>query len=75
MLAKVLNNKFWLPVSVFFLIIVNWTASQFHVRVDLTNEKRFTLSNATKKLLKKIEEPITVDVFLKGNYPSGFRQL
>lgn len=75
MLEKVLNNKFWLPVSVFFLIIVNWTASQFHVRVDLTNEKRFTLSNATKKLLKKIEEPITVDVFLKGNYPSGFRQL
>ena len=75
MLAKVLNNKFWLPVSVFFLIIVNWTAFQFHVRVDLTNEKRFTLSNATKKLLKKIEEPITVDVFLKGNYPSGFRQL
>ena len=75
MLAKVLNNKFWLPVSVFFLITVNWTASQFHVRVDLTNEKRFTLSNATKKLLKKIEEPITVDVFLKGNYPSGFRQL
>ena len=75
MLAKVLNNKFWLPVLVFFLIIVNWTASQFHVRVDLTNEKRFTLSNATKKLLTNIEEPMKVDVFLKGNYPSGFRQL
>ncbi len=75
MLTKVFHNKFWLTVTIIFLIAVNWTASQFHTRVDLTNEKRFTLSNATKKLLKKIEEPVTVDVFLKGNYPSGFRQL
>ncbi len=75
MLRKVFNNKFWFPIIVICLVIINWAASEFHTRVDLTNEKRFTLSNATKKLLKKIDEPITVDVFLKGNYPSGFRQL
>ncbi len=75
MIRKVFNNKFWLPIIIVCLVIVNWAASLFHTRVDLTNEKRFTLSNATKKLLKKIEEPITIDVFLKGNYPSGFRQL
>ena len=75
MMRKVFNNKFWLPIIIICLIAVNWAASQFHTRVDLTNEKRFTLSNATKKLLKKIDEPVTVDVFLKGNYPSGFRQL
>jgi len=75
MLRKLLNNKFWLPIIIVCLLFLNWAASQFHSRVDLTNEKRFTLSNATKRLLKKIEEPITVDVFLKGNYPSGFIQL
>ncbi|MCY7293745.1 MAG: gliding motility-associated ABC transporter substrate-binding protein GldG [Ferruginibacter sp.] len=75
MLRKLFNNKFWLPITIVCLLFLNWAASQFHTRVDLTNEKRFTLSNATKKLLKKIEEPVTVDVFLKGNYPSGFRQL
>ena len=57
------------------LFAINWAASLFHTRIDLTNEKRFTLSAPTKKLLKKIDEPVIVDVFLKGNYPSGFRQL
>lgn len=57
------------------LVGVNWAASKWHTRIDLTNEKRFTLSNATKKLLRSLKEPVTVDVFLKGNYPSGFRKL
>ena len=74
-MGKRLNNKFWLPVTLVCLVLLNWAASEFHKRVDLTNEKRFTLSNATKKLLKKIDEPVTIDVFLKGTYPSGFRQL
>jgi ABC-2 type transport system permease protein len=75
MFRKILYNKFWLPIVLVLLFILNWAASIFHTRIDLTNEKRFTLSSPTKKLLKKIDEPITVDVFLKGNYPSGFRQL
>jgi ABC-2 type transport system permease protein len=75
MFRKILHNKFWLPIVLIFLFVLNWAASIFHTRIDLTNEKRFTLSTPTKKLLKKIDGPITVDVFLKGNYPSGFRQL
>jgi ABC-2 type transport system permease protein len=75
MIKKIFNNKLWLPITLIILIAINWAASLFHARIDLTNEKRFTLSNPTKKLLKKIDEPVTIDVFLKGNYPSGFRQL
>ena len=75
MISKILNNKFWIPIVLVLLVAINWAASQFHGRIDLTNENRFTLSNATKKILKKIDEPITIDVFLKGNYPSGFKQL
>jgi ABC-2 type transport system permease protein len=75
MITKIFNNKLWLPIVLILLIAINWAASLFHARIDLTNEKRFTLSNPTKKLLKKIDEPVTIDVFLKGNYPSGFRQL
>ncbi len=75
MIKKIINNKLWLPIILILLIAINWAASLFHARIDLTNEKRFTLSNPTKKLLKKIDEPVTIDVFLKGNYPSGFRQL
>ena len=75
MKSKIINNKFWIPIVLALLVLFNWLAAQFHSRLDLTNENRFTLSSATKKVLKKIDEPITIDVFLKGNYPSGFRQL
>ena len=73
--AKIFNSKAWLPIILVILIAINWAASQWHNRVDFTNEKRFTLSSPTKKLLKKIDEPVIVDVFLKGNYPSGFKKL
>ena len=72
---KIFNSKAWLPIVLLLLIAINWAASQWHSRIDFTNEKRFTLSAATKKILKKIDEPIIVDVFLKGNYPSGFKKL
>jgi ABC-2 type transport system permease protein len=75
MIKKIFNNKLWLPITLVLLVAINWAASLFHARIDLTNENRFTLSNPTKKLLRKIDEPVTIDIFLKGNYPSGFRQL
>lgn len=75
MIGKIINSRFWLPVVLIILLAINWAASQFHTRVDLTNEKRFTLSNATKKLLVKLDAPVVIDVFLKGNFRAGFRQL
>jgi len=75
MIKKLFNSKLWLPVVLILLAGINWAASVWHTRIDLTNENRFTLSNATVKLLQKLKEPVTVEVFLKGNYPSGFRKL
>ncbi len=73
LLKQIFNNRVWVVLVI--LIGINWVASSWHTRIDLTNEKRFTLSAATKKLLKNIDEPIVIDVFLKGDYPSGFRKL
>ena len=57
------------------LIGINLLASWLPLRIDLTADKRYTLSAATKTLVQKIEEPITIDVFLQGEFPSGFRKL
>jgi len=72
---KISTQKTWLPLVILLLIAINWLASVWHSRLDLTNEKRFTLSAATKNILKNIKEPVQVDVFMKGNYPSGFKKL
>lgn len=57
------------------LIAVNMLATRFHAPLDLTEEKRFTLSPATKKLLSQMDETAVVDVYLKGKFPAGFQRL
>ncbi|MGI8580586.1 MAG: gliding motility-associated ABC transporter substrate-binding protein GldG [Chitinophagaceae bacterium] len=64
----------WIPVII-ILFAANFLASQFHKRIDLTNEKRFTISLPVKKLLGNLDDAVQVDVFLKGEFPSGFKKL
>jgi ABC-2 type transport system permease protein len=73
--TQIWNSKIWLVITLVLLLAINWAASVWHSRLDFTNEKRFTLSNATRQLLRTIKEPVQVDVFLKGNHPSGFKKL
>jgi ABC-2 type transport system permease protein len=60
---------------IIILLGINFLANIFHTRVDLTREKRYTLSPATKKLVKNLDEVVDIEVFLKGEFPSGFRKL
>ncbi len=72
---KIWKSKFWLLITILLLLAFNWMASAWHTRIDLTNEKRFTLSDPTKKLLEKLEAEVEIKVFLKGEFPSGFKKL
>ena len=49
------------------LVILNVAASLFHKRFDLTEEKRYSLSQPTKALLRELEQPVQIDIFLTGN--------
>lgn len=74
-IRKIWKSRFWFLLTVIFLLFINWVASVYHVRFDLTNEKRFTLSSPTKKILKNLDAPVEIKVFLKGDFPSGFKKL
>ncbi len=74
-LNKIWKSKGWFVITIAALIGINWLASMYHTRIDFTNEKRFTLSSPTKKVLQKLDDVVQVDVFLKGNFPSGFKKL
>lgn len=72
---KIVASKFWwLPLLV-VLVGINYLASVFHARFDLTKEKRYTLSKTTKELLRGLDEDVQIDVFLKGEFPAKFRKL
>jgi gliding-associated putative ABC transporter substrate-binding component GldG len=73
---KIWSSKFWWLFLLIIVIAVNFLASNFHTRLDLTNEKRYTLSKATKELLKNLKEPVMIDVFVhKDNLPSEVKKL
>lgn len=45
------------------------------IRLDLTKEKRYTLSDSTIKVLESVEKPIYIEVYLEGDFPADFKQL
>ncbi|MDO4225747.1 MAG: Gldg family protein, partial [Bergeyella zoohelcum] len=49
--------------------------SVFSTRLDLTSEKRYTLSESSVKVLKSVKKPLMVEVYLEGDFPAGFKQL
>lgn len=70
-----MSSRFsWIGIIV-ALVLVNLLASFFHARIDLTEEKRFTLSQSTKQMVSELEEPVYIDVFLEGDFPAGFKKL
>ena len=72
-ILKRTGRWWWIPV-IFILLLVNFLAAQFHQRIDLTNEKRFTISSPVKKLLRNLDDVVRVDVFLKGELPAAFKR-
>lgn len=72
---KIISSGYWWVVLLIILAGINFLAAIYHSRYDLTKEKRFTLSGATKTLLNNIDNEITIEVFLKGDFPAGFRKL
>lgn len=64
-----------LGLAIALLIMLNYIGSFVFHRFDLTTEKRYTLSDATKKLLKDLDDVVFVKVYLEGDFPAGFKRL
>ncbi len=45
------------------------------LRIDMTDDKRYSLSEPTRQLLKSTEGPIDVTLYLTGDLNSGFKRL
>ncbi|WCM43006.1 gliding motility-associated ABC transporter substrate-binding protein GldG [Flavobacterium sp. CBA20B-1] len=57
------------------LIVLNIVGGYVYHRFDLTSDKRYTLSETTKNILDKVNEPVFIDVYLEGDFPAELRKL
>ena len=74
-MKKIISNKLSWFIILASIVAINILASAFHIKIDLTKEKRYTINENTKDLLKQLEENVEIIVFLNGNLPSGFKKL
>jgi len=56
-------------------IVLVIISGQAFFRLDLTAEKRYSLTEVSKKLVKNLEKPINITFYLDGELPPGFRKL
>ena len=57
------------------LIFLNFLNQSFYKRLDLTKDKRYTLSNVTNSIVEDVNSLLIVRVYLEGNFPSEFKRL
>ncbi|MDX9880440.1 MAG: Gldg family protein [Prolixibacteraceae bacterium] len=56
------------------LILVNILANRFFFRLDFTEDNRYTLSEATKNILKELNDPVTVTAYFSKDLPPQIAQ-
>ncbi len=57
------------------ILLLNVISQRFYSFLDLTEDKRFTLTSSTEKLLNEVDDVILIDILLEGELPSGYKRL
>lgn len=70
-----LSNWLELAVALIAVVGVNIADRYLYTRFDLTAEKRYSLSDETKKYLKDIDETLLIRVYLDGEMSSDYKRL
>ncbi|MEQ3655764.1 MAG: gliding motility-associated ABC transporter substrate-binding protein GldG, partial [Dokdonia sp.] len=64
-----------LLLALMAFVLINGLATSLHKRLDLTQDQRYTLSDAAKEIIDQVESPLVIDVFLEGEFPAEFKRL
>ncbi|MNK06626.1 ABC-type uncharacterized transport system [compost metagenome] len=69
------NKYFKVAIFLLAIVLVNIAAQYLYTRIDFTKERRFTLNDKSKAILKAAKQPISITVFLDGDLPAAFKRL
>jgi gliding-associated putative ABC transporter substrate-binding component GldG len=72
--SRQLGDWLLLANGIVLVVLANLVASSLFFRIDLTEEKRYTIRAPTKKLLRDLDDHVYIEVFLEGELNPGFRR-
>lgn len=64
-----------LSLIILLIAALNFGGYYFFKRIDLTQDKRYTLSQTSLTIIEGVTEPLYIDVFLDGEFPGEFKRL
>lgn len=62
-------------IVIIALVLANILVHHIVVRWDMTNDKRYSLSQPTKNLLSSLDQPLEIVILLDGELNAGFTRL
>jgi gliding-associated putative ABC transporter substrate-binding component GldG len=57
------------------IVLLNYLATMTFTRLDLTEDKRYSLTEATTEKLQELEDIVFIKVYLEGDLPAGYERL
>lgn len=72
--SKKVGDLLLLANGLVLALLINGLASHYFFRLDLTEEKRYTIKPQTKELLANLDDEVFVEVFLEGDLNPGFKR-
>ena len=60
---------------IIFLVLLNLAGSNAYLRLDLTKQKSYSLSKASKTIVKNLDEPLSIRVFFDKNLPAQYSNI
>jgi len=74
-MGKYKKNIQFLAVLILSIIALNWISGHIYKRFDLTQDKRYTLSEASLNIIDYADSPVVIEVLLEGSFPAEFKRL
>lgn len=69
------DKKLSILLVIGIVTLVFLLSREFFFRIDLTEDKEFTMSKATKNILHDLDDPITVKAYFSENLPAEFERV
>ena len=69
------NNLKSVVIILVIVLVLNALGNSFFHRLDLTKDKRYTLSLTSLSIIKQVENPLSIKVYMQGDLPPEFRRL
>lgn len=70
-----LQSTLGLGALLLVVLVANILGNVYYKRIDLTQEKRYTLSETSIQLAKKLKEPLYIKLYLDGEMSARFKRL